>query len=198
MTVTLHLPPGLKENEPAISRQKTGQVKQSRPERDMMTRTGFITAGMLQTPIYPSSLCFRRGVSGPAGSALRVCSPKCPPGSTQRCTLPGPILPGVRRLSSFYRSMASINGDRKRRLQYLPPKVSVEGNGIKRGLTAVEAAILMQQPMDKILTMILFSVVKKGAATVVSREPMKLKGMAPPAGGPACHMRTSFVQAMAV
>jgi hypothetical protein len=51
----------------------------------------------------------------------------------------------------------------------------VEGNGIKRGLTAVEAAILMGQPMDKILTMILFSVIKKGAAEVVSQEPMQLK-----------------------
>jgi hypothetical protein len=70
---------------------------------------------------------------------------------------------------------AAITGERKRRLQYLPPKVAVEGNGIKRGLTAVEAAVLMQQPMDKILTMVLFSVVKKGAARVVSRDPMKVE-----------------------
>jgi hypothetical protein len=64
-------------------------------------------------------------------------------------------------------------------MQYLPPKASVEGNGIKRGLTPVEAAILMGQPMDKILTMILFSVIKKGAATVVSRDPMKLNVTVP-------------------
>jgi hypothetical protein len=61
----------------------------------------------------------------------------------------------------------AITGERKRRLEYLPPKLSIEGNGIKRGLTAVEAAIVMQQPMDRILTMILFAVVKKGAAQVV-------------------------------
>jgi len=65
-------------------------------------------------------------------------------------------------------------GARKRKLAYLPPKIAVEGMGIKRGLTAVEAAILMEQPMDKILTMILFSVIKKGAATVVTKDPMKL------------------------
>jgi len=39
----------------------------------------------------------------------------------------------------------------KTQLQYLPPKIKIEGNGIKRGLTAVEAAVLMEQPMDKVL-----------------------------------------------
>jgi hypothetical protein len=66
-------------------------------------------------------------------------------------------------------------GSRKRKMQYLPPKISIEGHGIKRGLTAVEAGILMQQPMDKILTMILFSTVKKGAATVTKRDPLTIQ-----------------------
>jgi len=70
-------------------------------------------------------------------------------------------------------------GAKKRKLAYLPPKIAVEGMGIKRGLTAVEAAILMEQPMDRILTMILFSVVKKGAATVVSKDPMTIKVTSP-------------------
>jgi len=30
-----------------------------------------------------------------------------------------------------------------------PPKISIEGHGIKRGLTAVEAAILMEEPLDR-------------------------------------------------
>ena len=63
----------------------------------------------------------------------------------------------------------------KRKLQYLPPKIAVEGHGIKRGLTPIEVAILMEQPMDKILTMILFSVLKKEAATVVKRDPLEIK-----------------------
>ena len=66
-------------------------------------------------------------------------------------------------------------GAKKRRLQYLPPKISVEGHGIKRGLTAVEAAVLMEQPMDKIFTMTLFGVLKKNAAEVVTQDPLKLK-----------------------
>ena len=69
---------------------------------------------------------------------------------------------------------------RKRRMKYLPPKIRIEGHGIKRGLTAVEAAVLMEQPPDKVLTMILFSVVKKGAARVVSRDPLKLEVADPP------------------
>jgi hypothetical protein len=66
-----------------------------------------------------------------------------------------------------------IQGQR-RKLQYLPPKISIEGHGIKRGLTAVEAAILLEQPLDKVMTMTLFSVIKKGAATVTARDPLKI------------------------
>ncbi len=73
----------------------------------------------------------------------------------------------------------AVRSSQKRKLQYLPPKISVEGHGIKRGLTAVEAAILMEQPMDKIMTMILFSVLKKGAATVTTRDPLKLEIVKP-------------------
>lgn len=69
----------------------------------------------------------------------------------------------------------TIYSSRRRQMQYLPPKIAIEGHGIKRGLTAIEAAILMEQPMDKIMTMILFSVIKKGAAEVTSRDPLELK-----------------------
>jgi len=75
--------------------------------------------------------------------------------------------------------VASVRATQKRRLQYLPPKIAIEGHGIKRGLTAIEAAILMEQPMDKILTMILFAVVKKGAASVIDREPLKIEVITP-------------------
>jgi len=73
---------------------------------------------------------------------------------------------------------AGIAG-KKRKLEYLPPKISIEGHGIKRGLTAVEAAILLEAPLDKVMTMILFGVIKKNAATVTSRDPLKLQVSAP-------------------
>jgi len=74
-------------------------------------------------------------------------------------------------------------GDRRRKLQYMSPKIAIEGHGIKRGLTAVEAAILMEQPLDKVMTMILFGVVKKNAATVARRDPLQVDVASPvPAG----------------
>ena len=72
---------------------------------------------------------------------------------------------------------------RKRRMAYLPPKISVEGHGIKRGLTAVEAAILMEQPLDKVLTMLLFGLLKKGAARVTSKDPLEIEASYPPPEG---------------
>src|SRR3972149_336470 len=67
-----------------------------------------------------------------------------------------------------------VVSDRRRRMQYLPPKIAIEGHGGKSGLTAPEAAILLEQPMDKILTMILFSTIKKGAAQVANRDPLEI------------------------
>ena len=73
----------------------------------------------------------------------------------------------------------AFRNSKRRKLQYLPPVISIEGHGIKRGLTAVEAAILMEQPLDKTLTMILFSVIQKGAASIISRDPLKLQNAEP-------------------
>jgi hypothetical protein len=64
---------------------------------------------------------------------------------------------------------------RKRLMDYMPPMVSVEGLGIKRGLTAVEAAVLLEAPLNRVLTMILFGLVKKGAVRVVSNKPLRLE-----------------------
>ena len=70
---------------------------------------------------------------------------------------------------------ASVATQKRRRMKYLPPSLSVEGVGVKRGLTAVEAAILLEVPLNKVLTMILFGLLKKGAATVLSDDPLKLE-----------------------
>ena len=74
--------------------------------------------------------------------------------------------------------IAVVQGN-KRKMQYLPPKIAIEGHGIKRGLTAVEAAILMEQPLDKVMTMILFGTLKKNAAEVVTRDPLTIKSASP-------------------
>ena len=74
--------------------------------------------------------------------------------------------------------LGAINSNR-RKLQYLPPKISIEGHGIKRGLTAVEAAVLMQEPLDKVMTMILFGAVKKNATSVITKDPLKVANAIP-------------------
>jgi len=60
-------------------------------------------------------------------------------------------------------------------MAYLPPSMQVEGVGIKRGLTAVEAAILLETPLNKVLTMILFGLLKKGALVVLSDNPLTVQ-----------------------
>jgi hypothetical protein len=69
----------------------------------------------------------------------------------------------------------SVWGQRRRKMQYLPPSMKVEGVGIKRGLTAVEAAILLETPLNKIMTMVLFGLLKKGAVTVLDDSPLKIE-----------------------
>lgn len=64
---------------------------------------------------------------------------------------------------------------RARLMDYMPPMVSVEGLGIKRGLSAVEAAVLLEAPLNRVLTMILFGLVKKGAVRATSDKPLRLE-----------------------
>jgi hypothetical protein len=55
-------------------------------------------------------------------------------------------------------------------MHYPLPKIRVEGVEVKKGLTAVEAAILAEIPLDRVLFMILYGLVKKGVIRVVSTE----------------------------
>jgi len=91
--------------------------------------------------------------------------------------------------------IAGLISQRKRKLEYIKPTISIEGHGIKRGLTAVEAAILMGQPLDKVMTMILFSVVKKGALQVVSKDPLNVEILQPQPEG-LQEYETDFVASM--
>jgi hypothetical protein len=194
MTVTLHLPPGLKPEEP-IYFPPTNWPGQSEPE------SGLDASGNVYYRWHATNAstatAYRFGAAFPA---------RLVPAGALLTPLPqinidfGALCPWI-FCAGFFGFMAltvygGIVGNRKRKLQYLPPRASVEGNGIKRGLTAVEAALLMEQPMDKILTMILFSVVKKGAATVVSRDPMKIEVTTPQPEDLRAY-ETAFVQAMA-
>ncbi len=76
-------------------------------------------------------------------------------------------------------AVVGSRAQKRRKMKYLPPAISVEGTGVKRGLTAVEAAILLEAPLDKVMTMILFGLVKKGIVVVESEKPLKVQAAEP-------------------
>ena len=193
MTVTLHLPPGLEpeeprwfppENWPGDDEPETAYDEQNRVYYRWSSPNASVSS------IYVFGSAFPQRVV--PNAALLTETPFT---LDTEWICPALICLGFGGFLIFT-IWAAVTGERKRKLQYLPPKVAVEGNGIKRGLTAVEAAILMQQPMDKILTMILFGVIKKNAARVVTREPMKLEILTPRPADLRAY-ETDFLESMA-
>ncbi len=71
-----------------------------------------------------------------------------------------------------------VRASRTRKMKYLPPVVSIEGTGVRRGLASPEAAILLEMPLDRVMTLILFNLARKGGVAVLARQPkLKLKVM---------------------
>lgn len=64
----------------------------------------------------------------------------------------------------------AVRNSIRRKLDYLPPKLGVEGTGIKRGLTAPMAALLLELKLDKVSALILYGLVLKGAVDLESGE----------------------------
>lgn len=172
MQVTFHLPPGIQSEEPRWHAAPNGWPEQPETGLDADGRITY-TWGAIASATreyefgasFPShyipgaaivqpSIYDRIGISADTFFSWFCCAS---------------ALAGM--LGVGYLANKSAN---RRKMQYLPPKVAIEGLGIKRGLTAVEAAILMEQPLDKVLTMILFGVLKKGAASVKTKEPLTL------------------------
>lgn len=58
---------------------------------------------------------------------------------------------------------------------YLPPIAQTEGGGIKRGLTAPEAAVLLELPLTKILGLVIFGMLEKGLIRQTDHDPLKLE-----------------------
>jgi hypothetical protein len=202
ITVTFHLPPGVQPSEPRYHTIQGGW-----PCGDQAPATDLDTQGRVtytwQCPSANGSTQYTFGASFPAsyipagaivvpaafdiGGILNWFSSN---GSTFCCV-------GFFILLFIGLPILSANGSKKRKLDYLPPKIQIEGHGIKRGLTAVESAILMEQPLDKVMTMILFGLVKKNAATVVTRDPLKIQPANPlPAG--LQDYENDFLQAFAM
>ncbi len=188
LTVIFHLPPGVQTEEPRYHSAPSGFNDLPESAMDEEGRIVYIWRS-------PSARLTKSQVFGASFPAAYI---------TQPATVPPAVSPGeveafgagdaafgfIGVCFSFLPFLfcsgliglliwAGLRSGRGRKMQYLPPKVAIEGHGIKRGLTAVEAAILMEQPVDKILTMTLFATIKKGAASVTSRDPLELEVSTP-------------------
>ena len=181
LSVTFHLPPGVKPEEPRWHSAPSGFP--SEPQ------TGIDSEGRV------TYLWFNPNASGSRQYTFGASFPKTYIPETAIVTQPAFDFGGF--ISTVVSSLVpllfcgffifmfvgvpilSYFGSQRRKLQYMAPKIAVEGHGIKRGLTAVEAAILMEQPLDKVMTMILFGVVKKGAAAVKKRDPLEVEVIPP-------------------
>ena len=67
------------------------------------------------------------------------------------------------------------NSLKKKRKTYLPAIAQVEGGGIKRGLTAPEAGVLIEMPLNKVLTLVLFGLLEKGVIEVTKDDPLTVE-----------------------
>ena len=178
LTVVFHLPPGVGPDQPKWHNAPTGFP--SEPAR-ALDSDGRVTYTW-NNPNANAHTSYEFGASFPKSavpvSAIQSKPVITPPSTTSPSINFDSLINlgccGFFALMFFGIPVLSVINGQRRKLQYLPPKISIEGHGIKRGLTAVEAAILMEQPLDKVMTMILFGVVKKGAAEVVTRDPLKL------------------------
>ena len=177
ITVTYHLPPGVQPDEPRWHSSPSGFP--SEPQ------TGFDTEGRItytwRNPNADGETQYFFGASFPksyvpSGSIVTFEAPSV---SVSSDTLFSLICFGLFGFMFLGIPILSVIAGNRRKLQYLPPRISIEGHGIKRGLTAVEAAILLGEPLDKVMTMILFGTIKKQAAQVVTREPLKLDVTSP-------------------
>jgi hypothetical protein len=66
-------------------------------------------------------------------------------------------------------------GISRRKTRYLPAIAQVEGGGIKRGLTAPEAAIILELPLNKVLTLIIFGLLEKGIVSQTNESPLTVQ-----------------------
>ncbi|MBI3158510.1 MAG: hypothetical protein HYZ26_02790 [Chloroflexi bacterium] len=177
-TVTFHLPAGVQPDEPRFHRAPYGW-----PEEPI---TGFDNEGRItytwQNSVANGYTQYLFGASFPA--RLVPSSAIVQPSLWQRLGIEPEALIGFGifctvGLFIFGIPVIAISGERRRKMKYLPPRIAVQGHGIKRGLTAIEAAILLEQPMDRILAMILFATLKKSAAAVMTEKPLRLEVAAP-------------------
>jgi hypothetical protein len=178
LTVVFHLPPGVQTQEPKWHSAPSGFPSEPATALDTNGRVTYTW----ENPSANAHTQYKFGASFPKTYVPATAIQAEPTFSLPSINFDSLINLGCCGFFAFMFfgiPLLSVINARRRKMQYLPPKISIEGHGIKRGLTAVEAAILMEQPLDKVMTMILFGVIKKEAAEVVTRDPLELKIASP-------------------
>lgn len=87
----------------------------------------------------------------------------------------GMLFPCVWALLFFGIPVAGFIQNRRRRLQYLPPTVGMEGVEVRRGLTVPEVAVLQEQPVNRVLSLLLFGMVRKKLLEITGRKPLRFR-----------------------
>jgi len=173
--VTYHLPPGVQPDEPRWHSAPSGFPSEPQTGFD---GEGRITYSWRNTNANGSTQ-YKFGASFPksyvpSNSIVTFQAP-----SISFDALFNVLCFGLFGFMFFGIPILTVVANNRRKMQYISPRIAIEGHGIKRGLTAVEAAILMGEPLDKVMTMILFGTLKKEAAQVTSRNPLKLDVTSP-------------------
>lgn len=91
---------------------------------------------------------------------------------------------GVTPLAVIALIVLGVRSSWKRRLRYMPPRIGVEGVGMKRGLTAPQAALLLELRLEKVTGLILYGLVLKEAVelSIVNGRPVLARRSPPPEG----------------
>jgi hypothetical protein len=177
ITVTFHLPPDMQPTEPRWHNAPSGFPSEPQTAYDDQNRVTYTW----RSPNASVAKQYEFGASFPKSyvPANSIVTVQLPSFSISPDTVFSLMCFGFFGFMFLGIPILTAFGNNRRKLQYLPPRISIEGHGIKRGLTAVEAAILMSESLDKVMTMILFGVIKKGAAQVVTRDPLKIDSTSP-------------------
>jgi len=175
ISVTYHLPPGVQPEEPRWHSSPSGFPSEPTTGIDEEGRVTYTW----QNPSADGYTQYKFGASFPQQYVPESAVVRPDPFAFLSNISLDNLLPFLCVGFFVLMTIWSMISNRRRKMKYLPPKIAIEGHGIKRGLTAIEAAILMEKPMDQILTLILFATIKKNAAQVVARDPLEIKILKP-------------------
>ncbi len=104
----------------------------------------------------------------------------------------GPILFVFITIRSIVKGLKQ---DKVRAGKYFPPQIKTDGEGIKRGLTAVETAVLLETDLERVISMILYGLAKKEVVKVNSMEPLDVE-IADPLPDDLYDYETDFIAAL--